>query len=194
MLLRKSRSRSRSGAAAAEMALVMNFIMVPLMIGLWEMGRVVQVTQIVANSAREGARMAAQGSTINQLGAPTQIKASSPPASALPNVKGAVMQYLSGAGLTQLNYADVDVTFTYLDSPPGALAGATEPFEGVKGQLFSVTVLIQDTGSNGDPLRTKCLWTALGLVRPTSVGFTAQWRILVDDSFTINAVLPTNNP
>ena len=50
--------------------LVMQFIMVPLMIGLWEMGRVVQVQQIVANAAREGARMAAQANTINQTGTP----------------------------------------------------------------------------------------------------------------------------
>ena len=70
MLLRKSRSRKRSGAALAEFVLVMQFIMVPLMIGLWEMGRVVQVQQIVANAAREGARMAAQANTINQTGTP----------------------------------------------------------------------------------------------------------------------------
>ena len=61
MLLRKSRSRKRSGAALAEFVLVMQFIMVPLMIGLWEMGRVVQVQQIVANAAREGARMGVFG-------------------------------------------------------------------------------------------------------------------------------------
>jgi len=48
--------------------------------------------------------------------------------------------------------------------------------------------------ANGDALKTKCLWTALGLVRPTSVEFTVQWRILVDETFSINAVLPSNNP
>ena len=195
MLLRKSSARSRGGAAAAEMALVMNFIMVPLMIGLWEMGRVIQVTQIVADSAREGARMAAQANTINQTGTPTQITTSVwPNPTQAPNVKAAVMQYLSGAGLSRLTYSDVDVTFAFLDSPPGFVPGATEPYQGVKGQLFSVRVLIQDTVANGDALKTKCLWTALGLVRPTAVEFTVQWRILVDDSFSINAVLPANNP
>jgi Flp pilus assembly protein TadG len=194
-MIRVPRSRSRSGAAAAEMALVMNFVMVPLLIGLWEMGRIVQVTQIVANSSREGARMAAQANTINQSGTPTQIKASVwPNPTQLPNVKAAVMQYLAGAGLDKLTYSDVTVTFTFLDSPTGAVAGATEPYQGVKGQRFSVTVTIQDTGSNGDPLKTKCLWTTLGLVRPTTVGFTASWQMLVDDSFSINAVMPTNNP
>ena len=195
MLLRKSSARSRGGAAAAEMALVMNFIMVPLMIGLWEMGRVIQVTQIVADSAREGARMASQGTTINQSNSPTQIRQEVwPNPTQLPNVKAAVMQYLSGAGLSRLTYSDVDVTFAFLDSPPGFLPGATEPYQGVKGQLFSVRVLIQDTVPNGNALKTKCLWTALGLVRPTSVEFTVQWRMLVDDTFSINATLPTNNP
>jgi len=195
MIRRIPSCRRRSGAAAAEMALVMNFVMVPLLVGLWEMGRVVQVTQIVANSAREGARMAAQANTINQTGTPTQIKVSVwPNPTQAPNVKAAVMQYLSGSGLDKLTYSDVTVIFTFLDSPSGAVAGATEPYQGVKGQLFSVTVRIQDTGSNGDPLKNKCLWTTLGLVRPTAVEFTAQWRILVDDTFSINATMPVNNP
>ncbi len=195
MIRRIPSCRRRSGAAAAEMALVMNFIMVPLLISLWEMGRVVQVTQIVANSAREGARMAAQANTINQTGTPTQIKASVwPNPTQAPNVEAAVMQYLAAAGLNRLTYDDVEVVFTFLDSPPGAIPGATEPFQGVKGQLFSVKVTITDTSSNGEPLRNKCLWTTLGIIRPKSVGFTAQWRMLVDDTFSINATMPVNNP
>ena len=195
MIRRIPSCRRRSGAAAAEMAIVMNFIMVPLLIGLWEMGRVVQVTQIVANAAREGARMGAQATTINQTGSPTQIKASIwPNPTQAPNVEAAVMQYLAGSGLPQLTYSDVDVSFAFLDNPPGAVAGATQPYQGVKGQLFSVLVRIQDTGSNGDPLKTKCLWTTLGLVKPAAVEFTAQWRMLVDDTFTIDATMPVNNP
>lgn len=195
MLLRKSMARKRGGAALAEFVLVMKFIMIPLMIGLWEMGRVVQVQQIVANSAREGSRMAAQANTINQSSTPTQIMTIVwPNPTQAPNVKAAVMQYLAGAGLDQLKYADVDVTFTFLDSPAGAVVGATEPYQGVKGQLFSVTVVIQDTAGNGQALSKKCLWTLLGFVKPTSISFTAQWRMLVDDTFSINATLPTNNP
>ncbi len=195
MLLRKSSTRKRGGAALAEFVLVLKFIMVPLMIGLWEMGRVVQVQQIVANSAREGSRMAAQANTINQTGTPTQIKAQVwPNPTQAPNVKAAVMQYLSGAGLNKLKYADVDVTFAFLDSPTGAVVGATEPFQGIKGQLFSVTVVIEDKAANDFALTKKCLWTALGFVKPTSVRFTAQWRMLVDDTFSINAAMPGNNP
>jgi len=195
MLLRKTNAPKRSGAALAEFVLVLNFIMIPLMIGLWEMGRVMHVQQIVANSAREGSRMAAQATTIKESGAPIQIKAEVwPNPTQDPNVKAAVMQYLSGAGLNRLNYSDVDVSFAFLDTPAGAIVGATEPFQGVKGQLFRVTVTIQNTAGNNDALTKKCLWTTLGIVKPTAVTFTAQWRMLVDDTFSINATLPTNNP
>jgi Flp pilus assembly protein TadG len=176
-------------------------VVCPLMIGLWEMGRVVQVEQIISNAAREGARMAAQGNTINSSGDPTQIHTTIAPPNLtqIPNVKAAVMQYLSGAGLTQLTWADVDVTFTFLNSPTGAVAGATQPYQGIKAQRFSVTVTITDTtGANGTgsdktnpPLKNKVLWSSLGLVKPKIVSYTCEWQMLVDDEFTINTTLPT---
>jgi Flp pilus assembly protein TadG len=192
--------RRRGGAAAVESCVIM-LVVCPLMIGLWEMGRVVQVEQIISNAAREGARMAAQGNTINSTGAPTQIHTTIAPPNTgqIPNVKAAVMQYLSGAGLTRLTWADVDVAFTFLNSPTGAVAGATEPYQGVKGQRFSVRVTITDTqGPNGTgsdkanpPLKNKVLWSSLGLVKPKIVSYTCEWQMLVDDIFTINATLPT---
>jgi TadE-like protein len=118
-MLRRPLSAPRRGTATVELALVMLFVIVPLILGLWEMGRYVQVQQIVANSAREGARMAAQAVTINASGSPTQILAYSAPGSGVPNVKAAVMQYLAGAGLSRLTYSDVDVTFTFLAPEAG---------------------------------------------------------------------------
>jgi len=197
--MKTSALRRRSGAAAVESCVIMLFI-APVMIGLWEMGRVVQVEQIISNAAREGARMAAQGNTINSSGDPTQINATvAPPNIAqTPNVKAAVMQYLSGAGLSQLTWSDVDVSFTFLDSPTGAIAGATQPFQGIKGQRFSVTVTISDTvGANGTgadkaspPLKNKVLWSNLGLIKPKFASYTCEWQMLVDDTFSINATLP----
>ena len=109
------------------------------------------------------------------------------------------MQYLSGAGLSQLNWSDVDVAFAFLDSPTGAVAGATDPYQGIKGQRFSVTVTITDTqGANGTgadktspPLKNKVLWSSLGLVKPKYVTYKCEWQMLVDDTFTIDATLPT---
>jgi Flp pilus assembly protein TadG len=203
-MLRRPLSAPRRGTATVELALVMLFVIVPLILGLWEMGRYVQVQQIVANSAREGARMAAQAVTINASGSPTQILAYSAPGSGVPNVKAAVMQYLAGAGLSRLTYSDVDVTFTFLapeaGDPPlvNPIVGATEPYQGVQNQRFRVTVTITDmTGPTTEkavgsrPLKDKTLWTTLGIVRPGTVYYQVDWVILVDRPFTVNATVPS---
>ncbi len=180
-----TRTRPRSGVAAVETAVVLTFVLVPLMIGIWEMGRLVQVQQIVANSAREGARLAAQARTINSTGTPTLIAAdvAPPNAAGLPNVKAAVVQTLIGAGLNKLTWADVDVQFQFM--PPRAaqpallnpLAGATNPSQGVKNQPFEVKVTLNTAAYD------KCKWIRFGIVNPTQVTFTARWQILVDDPF-----------
>lgn len=179
-----ARSSLRSGTAAVEFAAVMTFILVPLMIGLWEMGRVVHVQQVVANGAREGARIAAQANTINSAGTTTQVKAAISPASntaLAPNVKAAVMQYLAGAGLSKLTWNDVTVTFAFTSGN----TALTDPYQGTKGQQFAVTVTLNQAALD------KCLWTTLGLVRPSSVTYTVNWQLLVDDAFTINSNMPT---
>jgi Flp pilus assembly protein TadG len=58
---RTTRSRqARPGVAAVELA-VCTMVLVVLMLGLWETGRLIQVRQIVSNAAREGGRQAATG-------------------------------------------------------------------------------------------------------------------------------------
>lgn len=206
----------RRGTATVELALVMTFIIVPLILGLWEMGRYVQVQQIVANSAREGARMAAQAVTINSQGANTEILRVVPNPSSnaakLPSVKAAVMQYLSGQGLSALRYEDVDVDFEFLPqqsgdpayptgSTPGPLGlNVGHPHQGIQNQRFRVRVTISDETTPGSgvlkpvgsrPLREKVLWTTLGIVRPDSMRYQVEWVMLLDRPFTVNATVPT---
>ena len=50
--------RRRAATAAVEFALI-SPLLVTLLLGLWELGRAIQVFQIVSNAAREGARQAA---------------------------------------------------------------------------------------------------------------------------------------
>jgi Flp pilus assembly protein TadG len=56
--------RCRPAAAAVEFA-VLAPILVMLMFGIWELGRMMQVSQILGNAAREGARQAASGTRTN---------------------------------------------------------------------------------------------------------------------------------
>lgn len=58
------RPRSRSALAAVELAVTLPVILT-MLIGLWEVGRIVQVQQIILNAAREGARQAATGQYTN---------------------------------------------------------------------------------------------------------------------------------
>lgn len=172
----RSHRRARRGVAAVEMALVSICFVVPLMIGVWEVGRLVQVQQIVSNSAREGARLAAQAFTINTDGTQTQVTVNS----GTPNVTDTIYQYLYAAGLTNLQKSDVTVTFQFL-APKSDGTTPTEPYLGEKGEPFQVTVSIP---------WSKVRWINLGLVQPTTVTFTVTWQMLIDDKFSLNESMP----
>jgi Flp pilus assembly protein TadG len=60
MLARRIRQTDRSAMAVVELAVVF-IILVPLMLGTWEVGRLVEVQQALDNAAREGGRQAATG-------------------------------------------------------------------------------------------------------------------------------------
>lgn len=224
---RPTRCARRSGAAAVEMAVVMNLVLVPLMLGVWEVGRLVHVKQVVVNATREGARLAAQGLTIGSTGAYTQVVVAYKPttnstaANRLPNVKASVQQSLAGAGLRTLDWDDITVKFEWLDQPnyldengasvaapqgPGTPAttsllesgdqdppvapaapdsSTAQPFKGVKDQRFRVTTSVPFS---------KVRWVNVGLVNPSTVSFACEWRMMVDDAFSINPNLPSIVP
>ena len=98
--------REREGVAAVEAAFVLP-IVVTLMLGIWEVGRMIEVTQLVTNAAREGARVAA-GGNING----TSVTVST--------VQQAVKDYMTSAGLPdgcserRTNHAD-ESKLQYLD-------------------------------------------------------------------------------
>jgi hypothetical protein len=170
----------RRGVAAIELGFVTMVFVVPLIIGIWEVGRLIHVQQVVANSAREGARLAAQGFTIKTDGTTVQIHK----ATGTPNVKDVVYDYLRASGFTNLQPSDVTVTFQFTaprQTNPGAGSTPSEPYQGEKGQPFTVFVSIP---------WEKVRWINIGLLRPTTVHFTVHWRMMIDDAFTINETLP----
>jgi hypothetical protein len=135
----------------------------------------VQVQQIVSNSAREGARLAAQGYTLNSTGTATQVMVSSGD----PNVTDTVYRYLIASGLTNLQRSDVTVNFQFM--APGVNGTPTEPYLGSKGQPFMVTVTIP---------WSQVRWVNLGVINPTTVTYVVYWQMLVDDVFTVDPTLP----
>ncbi len=73
MILLNRKVRRRRGTAAVEFGFLLPFILI-LLLGLWEVGRLIEVNQLLYNAAREGCRQASTG-LINYLknaGLPTQ--------------------------------------------------------------------------------------------------------------------------
>ena len=60
-MVRKPVAGKRRGVAAVEFAVCLPFILL-MLVGLWEVGRMVEVQQLLNNSVREGGR---QASTAN---------------------------------------------------------------------------------------------------------------------------------
>lgn len=191
--MRRSPKPVRRGVAAVELAFVFMLFVIPMMFGIWETGRLVQVQQIVSNAAREGARLSAQAYTINSSGTPTQIRVSTGSV----NLKDAVYDYLYAAGLTKLDPSDVTVTFAFTSArttdyvplstdPAGTSypAGSkpSDPCYGEKGMTFTVTVSVP---------WSRVRWVNAGLINPNAVTFTVTWQMLTDDRFQVNANLPT---
>jgi Flp pilus assembly protein TadG len=163
--------RRRRGAAAVELAFV-SPVLVVLLLGLWEVGRMIHLQQVLSNSAREGARVAAQGLTINSTGSPTQIHVSTGD----PNVKTTIVNYLRQAGL-DVTDSEVTVTFAFLDGD----TGKTQPYQAAKGQQFRVTVTV--------PM-AKLRWTTVGTFNPASMTAAVTWVSLIDDPFTLDPTIP----
>lgn len=165
----------RRGVAAVEFALLSPLLLI-LLFGLWQVGHVIEVVQLMDNAAREGARLASQSQIINQVGAFTLIHANS----GLPNVQDTVREYLVASGVIQASQVnDVQVTFQFIT---GDLS-RTDPYQGNQGDLFTVTVTVPVQDVN---------WTPF----PTSGNLVAKttWAILVDTPFTVDTTIPGWSP
>lgn len=185
-MLAPRKALHRSGTAAVECGIVLMFVMVPLMIGVWEIGRLVFCQQVIVTACREGARVAAQGKTVNSAGAPTNIYISS----GSPSVKETVFFALITGGLPELERAYVmsKIQFSFLTPYVKANASdpdPSEPSNAQKGQPFRITLEID---------WEKVRWIDLGILRPTTVYYQVDWRILVDDPFSVSTTLPTWGP
>jgi Flp pilus assembly protein TadG len=172
----------RRGAAAVEFAVVLPLLFL-LLIGIWELGRIIQVQIIMNNAARDGARLAAQANIVNTTGAYTQISFNT----GTPNVYGAITASLTSAGITDLTGLVVELQFVEGPTPSDPVPTATnaDPYTGVKNQRFRVKVSIPYNNVR---------WTNLSLINPTTLSAEVFWECLVDDPFTVNTTLPGWSP
>lgn len=182
MIVQRKSGWRRGGTAAVECGVVLTFVMVPLMIGIWEIGRLVFCQQVVVTACREGARLAAQGRTVNSSGSPTEIRI----ASGTPNVKETVYFALETGGLPGLGRSYVMGRTQFRFMAPYVKASPydpdpTEPFEAQKGQRFQVSLSLE---------WSKLRWINLGILSPTEVFYQVEWAVLVDDPFDITTQLP----
>lgn len=99
-MLRSGGSR-RPGIAAVELALVLPFIMT-FLLGTWEIGRIIEVQQILTNAAREAGRQASAGQLDNTA------------------IDTLVKQYLKQEGLTTTNVSTSIVNKGYTSNPSPA--------------------------------------------------------------------------
>lgn len=180
MIVRTLRSRvqPRRGVAVVEMAFIMPLLLL-LIVGVWEIGRLVQLQQIMNGAARDGARIASQANIISTTDDYTQIMKGS--GTSDPNVTDTVRAYLYGAGFTTAQLQSLTVTFEFLDGD----TSLTEPYQGVKNQRFRVKVSM-----NYSDVR----WTTLTLINPQTIGAECVWQMMVDDPFTLSPTLPGWTP
>ncbi|WP_020468357.1 TadE family protein [Zavarzinella formosa] len=163
--------------AAVEFAIVVPFLLL-LLVGIWELGRIINVQIILNNAARDAARLAAQANIVNTTGAYTQIKYNT----GTPNIDASIRGYLQAAGITNLTGLVTQVEFL-----EGAGMGNTsaDPYTGVKNQQFRIRIQIPYANVR---------WTSLTLINPTTLTAEAYWQCLVDDPFTLNTTLPGWSP
>jgi Flp pilus assembly protein TadG len=172
----------RRGAAAVEFAVVLPLLLM-LLVGVWELGRIIHVQIILNNAARDGARLAAQANIVSQTGAYTQIHFNT----GTPNVQDAIKASLTAAGITDQTGLVIELQFVEaaVSGNPAPTSTTADPYTGVKNQRFRVRVSIPYANVR---------WTTLSIINPQTLTSEVYWQCLVDDPFTVNTTMPGWSP
>jgi Flp pilus assembly protein TadG len=157
MLYSRGRFGRRRGLALVEFALLLPVLMT-LLVGAWEAGRLIEINQILSNATREGARQASAGQATSS------------------QVQQTVLNYMKNAGLpttnavvtvsdltnsgdpsnaTQLDHLQVSVSIPFKDVRWSTLTLVTSPTTQVSAQSVWLSVKDQNyptvtTSPNGN--------------------------------------------
>ena len=153
---------------AVEAALCLPLLII-LMFGMWEVGRMIQVNQILVNAAREGARYAAGG-----------YDNGTPITSAM--VIQAVRDYMTASGLPATAVSGATITLTCQATPSW-----TNPSDALPLDQYRVTLTIP-TGTAFNSLRWNLFQRLTNL---TSLSVQVNWRSLINSKIVVDSTLPT---
>ena len=149
----------RAGTAAVELALVMPLI-VTVLLGILEMGRTVQVMQVLDNAAREGARQASTSTAT------------------LAQIKTNVQSYIQNAEPSITDFTGYDLQYANITSPT-----VTDPTAANQLDRFTMTVVLPF-----DNIRWT--WTGQFMRPGTTLQATVNWYSLRDLPVQITTSLP----
>jgi len=165
-VIRKPNRNARRGAVAVEAALCLP-ILVTVMLGIWEVGRMAQYSRLLYDSAREGARIAAGG-----INGGTSVTAAM--------VTTAVQGYMTDAGFPAAAVSGSTVTVNNLSTHTW-----TDPCNATQLDPFSVTVTIPaGTAYNSLSL------SGLSITGITRLQATVYWMSNNDTQVTVSTTLP----
>jgi Flp pilus assembly protein TadG len=165
-LRRRHCASGRRGAVAVEAAVCLP-VVVLLMMGMWQVGRIAQMSRIVGDAAREGARVAAGG--VNN-GTPVTVA----------NVQTAVQNYLQASGFPSAAYTGATITVTNLSADTWTDPGNAQPLD-----QFSVTVTIP-SGTAFNSLQL----VGANLCGVTQLQESVDWLSANDTQLTVSTTLP----
>jgi Flp pilus assembly protein TadG len=159
---------TRRGTASVEFAACL-LVLLPVLLGLWEVGRLVEVQQLVAHAAREGGRAAAAGKE------------------SVAQIKQDVADHLADGGLmiqksgkwVPITLSDITVTVTNITS-----SSRNDPTTCNQLDHWQVQVSV--------PINT-VRWVLLKQVTTVSqLTASADWYSMLDVPITINQTIPLN--
>ncbi len=163
----RSLHRARCGAAAVEAAICLPLLLL-FMLGVWEVGRIAHVQQILANAVHDGARIASQG-TLD--GVPVTVG----------GVQQAVRDYLTASGLPAAAVSGAQITFVNNSANTW-----TDPTDAQPLDKFQLSVKIP-SGAAFDSLRWILLPSVTGA---DQISATTHWVSLNDSEVTVDTQLP----
>jgi len=159
--------RSRQGVAAVEAAFCLPLLLM-FMLGLWEVGRIAQVQEVLTNAAHEGARIASQG-TLN--GVPVTVS----------SVQQAVRDYMTSAGLPSAAVSGAQIQIINKSAHTW-----TDPTDAQPLDAFQMTITIP-SGAAFNSLRWVLLPSITGTTQTTA---TTNWLSMNDSEVVVNTQLP----